>query len=566
MTAMAHTVSDANPLSLLLVADDDVLRQSVRAAIEKSGMRLRRLEDANAQSGLVRAITEPWDCLLISERASQGIARDLLNTLLVRPLSERAPVVLIADSAATQRPLPNVQSCLDGNRVGPLAIMQAVTEAVSLRAQLDAQKASGPRQASRYDEATDLPNRTMLIERLEQALRLGERTRQSFALLMIDADTSGTASASLDADALREIASKIGSAVRRSDTVARLGGSEFVVLLTVGNEDGAVRVAGKILEAFTPVADAVPSAAVGIALYPAHGRSREELLRAADSALYLARRNRRGLLVATKPDESWQGARRDLAQRIGAAVEQDEFVLRYQPIVDLASNEVCGVEALVRWLHPELGLLPPAEFLHLAERDSAINALSLKVLERALQQVRAWRDLGVTLPVSVNLSPHALELAEFQDFVLKMLHDLALPEECLTLELRDENLAQLSPEATRTLFSLNGRGVRFAIDDFGKGVGSLNLLRDLPASEIKLDPVMLSNARDEHTDEYIASAVIALGKSLGKRVTAKGVENRETLLKLRALGCERAQGFCFSAPMDAEALTAWRERWIASQQ
>jgi predicted signal transduction protein with EAL and GGDEF domain len=405
-------------------------------------------------------------------------------------------------------------------------------------------------------------DRDVFLQGIDIALRSSERQRSSFALLKVDVGADDTARAGAIA--------AIRANVRLNDTVAVLNEREFAVLLAVGSEGGAQRVAGKIIDSLVAACSNITAQdiAIGIAIYPAHGATRDQLLRAADNAQYQARRNRRGIVVAARSDDLTEdaaatatvaaGPKPDLSQRIGSAVEHNEFVLRYQPAADLASGRLLSAEALVRWHHPELGLLPPAEFLYLAERDGTIDMLSLKFIEYALLQMRAWRDRGTSLPVSVNLPASTLQHADLEPSVLGRLHDLALAPDSLTIELRDDQLTKLSSEAMKNIFMLANAGVRISIDDFGRGAASLLALRDLPVHEIKIDPGFVTSVATSTADAAIISALVGLCRTLRRRVIAKGVETQAVCDKLRELGCEGGQGFYFSKAIEGDALPGWR--------
>ena len=405
-------------------------------------------------------------------------------------------------------------------------------------------------------------DREAFLQSIDAALRASERQRSGFAVLKVEVGAGEGAHVGERSGAIAAIRAN----VRLNDMVAMLNEREFAVLLAVGSEGGAQRVAGKIIESLVTACTDVTAQdiAVGIAIYPAHGTSRDALLRAADNAQYQARRNRRGIVVAALSDEpavadaAPAAARPDLSQRIGSAVEQNEFVLRYQPAVDLLSGRLLSAEALARWRHPELGLLPPAEFLYLAERDGTIDMLSLKFIEYALQQARAWRDGGTSLPVSVNLPASTLQHADLEAAVVGRLHGLSLAPDSLTIELRDDQLTKLSAAAMKNIFMLANAGVRIAIDDFGRGAASLLALRDLPVNEIKIDPSFIQSVAGSAADAAIVSALVNLCRNLGRRVIAKGVETQDVCDKLLELGCEGGQGFHFSKPVEAEALPGWR--------
>lgn len=414
------------------------------------------------------------------------------------------------------------------------------------------------------DESAALPalcDREAFQRRLDVVLRMAEKQRSSFAVLLLEAGLPCDASGQADARQLAAVASAIRMAVRLTDTVARLKNSEFGIILSVGNEEGAQRVARKIVDAIEASAGPGRSThpCIGMAMHPAHGSNAGRLLRAADGALYLARHQLNGIVVAASSgqlDKLPPLRRESLAQQIGEALSQDEFVLRYQPIHALGSGQVVGCEALARWQHPELGVLAPAEFLHFAERDAAIEALSLRLLDQALTQASRWRTQGLPHAVSINLTPRLLANEGLEHILASRLHALDLPPACLTLELRDEDLAGLPPLATRTLFSIAAAGIPLAIDNFGRGSASLRQLRDLPFSTLKLDPDFVARIDQHEADARIIESLVHLGAALGKQVIAKGVESCGVENRLRAMGCTHAQGFAFAGPLEADDFAA----------
>ncbi|MEC5385953.1 GGDEF domain-containing phosphodiesterase [Uliginosibacterium sp. H3] len=412
-------------------------------------------------------------------------------------------------------------------------------------------------------QTTNAADRDGFLQGIDMALRASERQRGGFAVLKVEVGGAAEQAVANVGEAITAIRAN----VRLNDMVAMLGPREFAVLLAVGSEGGAQRVAGKITESLVAACGGIAAqdVAIGIAIYPTHGTSRDQLLRAADGAQYQARRNRRGIVMATRDETPVDDdeplsvpMRPDLSKRIGSAVTQNEFLLRYQPVAELGSGRLLSAEALVRWRHPELGLLPPAEFLYLAERDGTIDTLSLKFVEYAMMQARAWRDGGSNLPISVNLPATTLQHPELESALVGRLHSMALPPDSLTIELRDDQLTRLSAAAMKNIFMLANAGVRIAIDDFGRGAASLLALRDLPVHEIKIDPCFIQSVAASRADAAIVASLIGLCRDLGRRVIAKGIETQAVCNRLLELGCEGGQGFHFSKPLEAEALPDWR--------
>lgn len=407
-----------------------------------------------------------------------------------------------------------------------------------------------------------LQDREAFGRRLEMLIKIAERQHSGFAVLLLELGGAECSERDLNA-----VAAALRTTVRLTDTVAWLEANRFAILLSVPNAEGALRVGGKILDALSGVLgiEAGHSISVGMALHPTHGKSGDLLLRAAEGALFQSCRGRHGIVMAVAAESPREELLASLGQRIGVAMEQDEFELRFQPVVNLLSGLPVGAEALVRWRHPELGLLPPAEFLHLAEYEALLEGLSLRLVERALGQIRTWRERGLVLNLSLNLASALLATEGLDHKILSRMHAAGLPPESLTLELRDEGLASLPASALRSLFGLASAGVCLSIDDFGRGTGSLMALRDLPVQEFKIDASFIRKICSSEADAAIVASLISLGRRLGKTVIAKGIETEEERQKLRSLGGEYAQGFYFSQALPARELEAWRDFRLAEE-
>jgi EAL domain-containing protein (putative c-di-GMP-specific phosphodiesterase class I) len=308
-----------------------------------------------------------------------------------------------------------------------------------------------------------------------------------------------------------------------------------------------------VLESVTVASEA----SVGIALYPEHGADAEILLQRADVAMYMAKEERSGHACYAPESDPYDPNRLALAGELRRAISDDELVLHYQPKIDLRTNEVSGVEALVRWRHPIRGLLAPMEFVPLAEHTSLMRPLTLWVLERALAQCRAWLQEGIEMRVAVNLAVPSLLDAQLADDVGRLLAKHTVPANLLELEITESSIMTDPKRAIAKLDELSAMGVRLAIDDFGTGYSSLSYLRRLPVDELKIDKSFVMNMESSPDDAVIVRSTIDLGRNLGLAVVAEGVESEDALAQLRALGCDEAQGFLMSRPVPAEALTAW---------
>ena len=304
-------------------------------------------------------------------------------------------------------------------------------------------------------------------------------------------------------------------------------------------------------------------ASVGVALYPDHGYDVETLLQRADVAMYLAKQDHSGCELYSAERDEYSPARLALVGELRRAIDCDELVLHYQPKADLRSGQVSGVEALVRWQHPERGLIGPDEFIPLAERTGLIRDLTHVVLDAALGQVRTWRAQGIDLSVSVNLSARDLLDLELPETVRSLLAQHEIAADRLELEITESVILADPMRARAVLSRLDAMGVQLAIDDFGIGYSSLAYLKRLPVSEIKIDRSFVLNMESDDNDGVIVRSTIDLGRNLGLRVVAEGVENEATWHKLGALNCDQAQGYFLSRPVPGDQIAAWlRDRAV----
>jgi len=417
-----------------------------------------------------------------------------------------------------------------------------------------------------HDALTGLPNRALLHARVAAALGAAPDAPRPLALLLLDLDhfkeINDTFGHERGDGLLCEVADRLRHVVRAGDTVARLGGDEFVVLLPGADADGAARVATDIraaLDAPLRVAGQVlrVGASVGIALGPAHGADGTTLLRRADVAMYAAKRGRTGHAVYDPAQDGHSPERLALVGALRAAIEEGALTLHYQPQADLASGRVCGVEALVRWPHPERGLIPPDAFIPLAEQTGLIGPLTDWVLAEAVRQGRAWQRAGLLLDVSANLSMWNLHDPALPARVAGLLREHDLPPAWLRLELTESALMADPERVLDVLTRLAGLGVRLAVDDFGSGYSSLAYLKTLPVDALKIDKGFVRAMATDERDAAIVASTVGLGHALGLRVVAEGIEDRAAWDALAAIGCNVAQGYYLSRPLPAEALARW---------
>jgi diguanylate cyclase (GGDEF)-like protein len=408
-----------------------------------------------------------------------------------------------------------------------------------------------------HDSLTGLPNRVLLADRLEREVQAFRRTGRAVALLLMDLDgfkdINDTLGHHVGDVVLTRIGARLTEVVRQTDTVARLGGDEFAIVLSDVEPGEAERVAVKLLAAVEEPLEVEDMglgvrASVGIALVPDHGTDTSTLLRCADVAMYRAKQLGMGSLTYDADFDHHDVRRLALVAELREALEADELVCHYQPIIDLRDRELTSVEALVRWRHPVLGLVGPEQFVPVAEQTGLIKPLTWWVLRSALTQVRLWEDQHHPLAVAVNISACVLHDPELVDRVHQLLSEAGVAGERLELEITESGMMANPGAAMETLTRLAALGIRLAIDDFGTGYSSLAYLQRLPVHDIKVDRSFVADMADNSTDASIVRSVIELGHSLGLRVTAIGVEDEPTLDLLTELGCDAIQGYLVGVP------------------
>ncbi|MEU8973686.1 bifunctional diguanylate cyclase/phosphodiesterase [Streptomyces monashensis] len=416
------------------------------------------------------------------------------------------------------------------------------------------------------DPLTGLPNRQWLLERIWTALDDAERIGARSALMLIDLDRFRSVNDTLGHLAgdrlLLQIADRLRLALPRGAEAARLGGDEFAVLLPVADSTtSATRVARGLVAGLSSPLDLdgltlVLEASAGVAVFPDHALDAEGLLRRADVAMYQAKRDRTGVEVYESKRDSNTPDRLGLLGDLRRALDAHEVQLHYQPKVRF-DGQVAGLEALVRWVHPERGKVPPDEFIAIAESSGLMPHLTEYVLETALGQVARWRAQGLRVPVAVNVSPRDVHTPGFAGSVAARLARHGVPAGALQLEITEHVLLEDPQRAADTLAGLTGHGVKMSLDDFGTGYSSLVHLRRLPVSELKIDRSFVARLAVDTEDAEIVRCTVDLAHSLGLLVVAEGVEDDETWERLRDMGCDAVQGWLVAAAMPPEETTAW---------
>ncbi len=423
-----------------------------------------------------------------------------------------------------------------------------------------------------HDSLTDLPNRTLLSDRVSQAILRAQREGSQLALVLTDLDRFKEINDTLghqNGDViLQQVSMCLRSALRESDTIARLGGDEFALLLPSVDLAHAISIVRKLIAALeTPlIVDEQAlhvGASFGIAMYPGHGEDESALMRHADVAMYIAKRGNLGYTVYDPAKDQHSLRNLTLVSELRRAIDGGELILYYQPKILLSTGKVIGVEGLIRWRHPRYGLMLPDSFIPLAEQTGLINPLTQWVIAAALKQCRQWQIMGAPLTIAVNLSVRNLLDVQFADQLAVALQAVPQAARHLCLEITETAMMADPERALIILKALNDMGVTLSIDDFGTGYSSLAYLKQLPVNELKIDKsfVMAMNVNDN--DVVIVRSTIDLAHNIGLKVVAEGVEDEATYNKLKELGCDVAQGYYMSEPLLPEEIDVWvrESRW-----
>lgn len=416
------------------------------------------------------------------------------------------------------------------------------------------------------DSLTGLPNRTRFRDLLRQAVLAGQYENKSVALLLMDLDRFKEVNDTLGHDRgdllIQHVGRRLKEVLRPTDTVARLGGDEFALILPLAEAGHATSVASKVLKALEAPfeIEGLPIAvelSLGIALYPDHGSNADSLIQRADVAMYAAKRNGSGYTLYTPEQDPHSPRRLALAGELRHAIDGNQLLLHYQPQVNMQTGRITGVEALVRWQHPQYGIVPPDQFILPAERTGLIKPLTQWVLKEALRQSQDWNQKGFPFNMAINLSARNLHDSQLPDRIAELLEVNGMSPSFLELEVTESAIMQDQMCAKEILTRLSKMGIRLSIDDFGTGYSSLSYLNHLPVDTIKIDRTFVRDMTENQNNAVIVRSIIDLGHNLGLEVIAEGVENQETWDRLLALGCDAAQGYYMSPPVSALEIPQW---------
>jgi len=416
------------------------------------------------------------------------------------------------------------------------------------------------------DPLTGLPNRTLIMDRLRQAMREAHRNEQNMALIMLDLDhfkeVNDTLGHSVGDNLLVGVGRSLGSVLREPDTLGRLGGDEFAIVLPDTDRESIATVVDKLQAALRePIRVDHNSfsvgASMGVALYPDHGEDASSLLKCADVAMYSAKRTRGDYAVYDPLEDQHNPNRLEMLQDLRTAIQEEAMSIAFQPKLDLRTNRVTGIEALARWIYPQRGVVPPFEFIPVVEHTGLIKPFTLQILDKAVAFCKLCVDKGYLLDVAVNLSAHNLRDPNLPEQVGEILSRHNLDKRFLTLEITESAIMHEPERSLDILNALDRMGVDLSIDDFGTGYSSLSYLKRLPVKQLKIDRSFVGDLIEDRDDAMIVRSTIDLAHNLGLSTVAEGVETEQILERLLEMGCDLAQGYLISRPLSADDLLSY---------
>ncbi|MCP4718588.1 MAG: EAL domain-containing protein [Desulfobacteraceae bacterium] len=418
-----------------------------------------------------------------------------------------------------------------------------------------------------HDAITALPNRLLLMDRLEQAIQSALRQKASLAFLILDIDGFKEINDTLGHYSgdrlLKQVVTRLQGMVRKSDTLARVGADEFAILMQIeSNNENIIHIVKKIKKIFIkPFSinglSLEVQSSVGIAIFPEHGKEMDTIMQRANVALSAAKQDSKKYTIYSKQLDKNNPHRLTMMGELRQAIENEELILYFQPKINLHTRKVIGVEALVRWEHPEHGFMAPDEFIPMAERTGLINPLSIWVLNHALSQAEKWHSQNIKLSIAINLSPVTFLDTELPNLIIGMLSLYNVPPNFIIFEITESSMIKDPSLAMEIMNRLTDSGIKISIDDFGTGYSSLAYLQRLPVSEVKIDKSFVTDMLKNQNDDVIVKSIIDLGHNLSLNVVAEGVENKETAFALKKMGCDVLQGYYISKPVCNDDLLTW---------
>ncbi|MCG2634079.1 MAG: EAL domain-containing protein [Gammaproteobacteria bacterium] len=564
---------DSDAPLVLIVEDDRSTRISLRRALERDGYRVEEAVNGREAIGTYQSVNPDLVLMDAIMPVMDGFAT--CASIQGLPGSHHAPILMITaldDEVSVERAF----------RAGaadfiPKPINLAVLRQRLRRVHTARESEKHVRRLAYHDSLTGLANRTAFQERLQQQLERARRNSELVAVLFLDLDRFKLINDSLGHDVgdelLTQLAERVSGCLRTGDNFARLGGDEFTISLRIASQGSATEVAEKILMVLAApfhlaAREIFVTYSIGVSLFPEDGATVEDLLKNADAAMYRAKESGGNTFNYYHSEMTVAVSQRlQLEQDLREAVSEGQLVLHYQPQMELSSGRIIGSEALVRWNHPERGLVPPDEFIPMAEDTGIIKALGEWVLRSACAQAQQWQAKGLEpMQISVNVSGRQLREPDFSERVIRCLEETGLEARYLELEITETVIMENAEACIVSLLELRDQGIRIIIDDFGTGYSSLGYLKHFPVSLLKIDRSFVSDIPRDKDDAAITSGVIALARNLGLKVVAEGVETQEQLDFLRAHNCDMIQGYFLSRPLPADRFEEWYRQQSAERR
>jgi diguanylate cyclase (GGDEF)-like protein len=550
-------IVDSNPLPIFVLGADHTITHWNRACAELTGLGPERMIGTRDAWRAFYRKPRPVLANLVLDGAGEDVVRSLYGPK-VRPCAKAPGGWEVVDRIEFRERWLTLTATpifgLDGSVMGAVETVRDISSDKYYEFELQYR--------ATHDPLTALPNRALLTDRLDHALRQADRGRRQVGVVCVGLDGFKLVNEGLGHPTgdrlLRETAQRLRNCVRDGDTVARFGGDEFVILAEQSSRETLALLAERCLAAIAvPFQfeghDSFLTASVGLALHPDDGTTVTGLLTRADTAMHQVKAQRRGSYLFSEGTAQEDAARRvAIRSALVKALDRREFSLHFQPKSCLRDGKVTGFEALLRWSHPSLGSVPPAVFIPMLEETGRIVEVGDWVIDQAVAEAVRWRDRG--LSVAVNLSARQLWQTDLPERVKRALHKYDAPPECLEFEITESMLMRDPEQAIHTLKALDSMGVRLALDDFGTGYSSLSYLKRFPISTIKVDRSFVSDITTNRDDMEIVRAIVTLGHSLGRKIVAEGVETEEQRHLLAGLGCDEMQGWLLSRPLPSEAL------------
>lgn len=455
-----------------------------------------------------------------------------------------------------------------------LAVWISLMLSTKMSKQLD-EKNDQLKHMALHDSLTGLPNRQLLSDRLEQLFLQSQREKQLFSLFLIDLDRfkeiNDTLGHQFGDELLKMVSARLMRSIREKDSISRLGGDEFAVLLPQTDFSGSKLCAERILKAMDAPfcinkVSTESKASIGIAIFPEHGNSVEELMRHADIAMYQAKKTQSGFSIYDPSQNKHSMRRLKLMSDLRAAIENKKIHVAYQPLIKRDQKTISSVETLARWHHPEIGDISPNEFIPMAEQMGLIHQLTLQVLKQAVDDCKEWHKQGYTFGININISTYCLQDFSLPNEINKILKKGNINSENVELEITETALMHDLSRAGKILNQLSDAGLQLAIDDFGTGFSSLNYLKNLPVDTLKIDKSFILDMHNSSNDHAIVKTIIELGHNLNCQVVAEGVENQQTIDSLNALNVDILQGFFYSQPLSPQRFQNWLAEHIKSSK